>query len=113
MAGWAAVLSLLAIGLRLAQVDSFIGKHRDQVPPLARAPSPGTLEIVFVDAAAGRYALDLVQNDPFLRGARITMVYRGPEDTANLMRQRFPSYHKSAEGRWGELWARPQQAPAN
>src|SRR5207248_116197 len=83
MVCWAAVLSLLlANGLRLIQVDTFITQQRQQVPPLARPAEPGRAEIVFVDIRKGFYALDQVQNDPFLRGPRIVMVYAGAEDTA-------------------------------
>lgn len=113
MALWAAMLSLLlANGLRLSQVDSFITQHRHQVPPLARAAEPGRAEIVFVDTGKGSYVRDLVQNDPLLRGPRIVMVYPGRVEAANLMARRFPRYRKSAEGEWGELWTAPWN-PAN
>lgn len=110
---WAALLSLLlANGLRLIQVDAFITRHRQQVPPLARAVEPGRAEIVFVAAERGFYAVDLVQNDPFLREPRIVMTYPGRAEAANLMAKRFPRYRKSAEGTWGELWTAPWE-PAN
>ncbi len=109
MACWAAVLSLvLANGLRLTQVEIFITGHRKQVPPLVRPAAPGQAEIVFVHPRAGPYAWDLVQNDPFLRGSRITMVSAGTEDTAEFMAQRYPAYRKSAQGSWGELWTAPR-----
>jgi hypothetical protein len=103
---------LLANGLRLSQVDTFITQHRRQVPPLARAAEPGRAEIVFVDTGTGSYVRDLVQNDPLLRGPRIVMVYPGRVEAANLMAGRFPQYRKSAEGKWGELWTAPWN-PAN
>jgi len=107
MAAWAVALSLvLANGLRLVQVDGFIGRHLSQVPPLARAADPAHAEIVFVDPAAGMYTRDMVHNDPFLRDARITMVYDGPDKAAALMAQRFPDYTRRAEGKWGELWTK-------
>lgn len=105
MAAWALVLSaLLSLGLRLVQVDDFISKHRNQVPPLARPADPQRPEIVFVKLASAPYARDMVQNDPFLRGSRVTMVYEGADRVADLMARRFPAYRKSAEGEWGELW---------
>jgi hypothetical protein len=107
MAAWAVGLSLvLANGLRLVQVDGFMGRHIGQVPPLARAADPARAEVVFIDPAAGFYTRDMVHNDPFLRKSRITMVYDGRDQTAALMAQRFPAYTKSAQGKWGELWTK-------
>jgi len=106
MAAWAVALSLvLANGLRLVQVDGFIARHLGQVPPLARAADPARAEIVFIDPR-GFYTRDMVHNDPFLRDARITMVYDGSDKAAALMAQRFPAYTKRAEGKWGELWTK-------
>lgn len=105
MCAWAVVLSaLLATGLRLTQVDTFISRQRAQVPPLAARADPGHPQVVFVNIRAGFYTNDLVQNDPFLRGPRITMVYEGAERTAALMAARFPEYRRSAQEEWGELW---------
>jgi hypothetical protein len=107
MAAWAVALSLLfANGLRLTQVDAFMNRHLNQVPPLARPADPARAEIVFVDPAAGFYTRDMVRNDPFLRDSRLTMVYDGPDKTAALMARRFPAYTRRAEGKWGELWTK-------
>jgi hypothetical protein len=107
MAGWAVALSLVAAnGLRLSQVDSFLGRHLNLVPPLARPADPARPEIVFIDSRAGSYVRDMHQNHPLLRGPRIVMAYDGPEKAAALMARRFPEYTKRAEGRWGELWTR-------
>jgi hypothetical protein len=107
MAAWAIALSLLlANGLRLAQVDGFIGRHLAQVPPLTRPAAAGKSEIVFIDPAAGSYSRDMVHNDPFLRDPRITMVYEGREKAAALMAQRYPDYTRREEGKWGELWTK-------
>jgi hypothetical protein len=107
MAAWAAALSLVfANGLRLVQVEGFIGRHLALVPPLARPVEPGKAEILFINPSAGSYTRDMVHNDPFLRDARQTMVYDGPEQAAALMAQRFPAYTRRAEGKWGELWTK-------
>src|SRR5262249_46595277 len=54
MAAWMIVFSLVAAnGLRLLQVEGFIARHLDQVPPLAMAP--GGRELVFVNPEAGAY----------------------------------------------------------
>jgi hypothetical protein len=114
MAAWAVVLSaILATGLRLAQVDTFISRQRAQVPPLAARADAGRPQVVFVEIRAGFYTRDLVQNDPFLRGPRITMVYEGAERAAALMAARFPAYRRSAQGPWGELWTAPRRNPTD
>lgn len=107
MVAWCVVLSLLlANGLRLVQVGGFVGQHLRQVPPLARAPDRAREQVVFVDIGKGFYTRDMVQNDPFLRGPRITMVM-GPRASADaLMAARFPGYRKVSEGEWGQLWER-------
>lgn len=107
MAAWCVVLSLvLANGLRLVQVYGFVGQHLRQVPPLARAADPARPQVVFVNTAKGFYTRDMIQNDPFLRGPRITMVM-GPSASADaLMAARFPGYRKVSEGEWGQLWER-------
>ena len=105
MAAWAIVFSLLvADGLRLLQVHSFIDRQLSQVPPLARAAEPGQREVIFINPTAGFYAHDRVQNDPFLRGARVTMVFDRQENVAALMATRFPGFRKTEEGSWGERW---------
>ena len=107
MAGWAIVLPLVfANALRLVQVDIFMNRHLNQVPPLAAPADPVRAEIVFIDPEAGFYTRDMVHNDPLLRKPRLTMVYDGREKTAALMAQRFPDYTRSAQGTWGELWTK-------
>lgn len=103
MAAWGIALSLvLANGLRLAQVEGFVSRHLAQVPPLARAAAHP--ELVFVNIYRGFYTQDLVQNDPFLRAARVVLVSRGAEDDAALAARRFPGYRKYEEGAWGSAW---------
>ncbi len=109
MTAWGVALSLVfANALRLTQVDAFMSRHLNQVPPLANPADPARKEIVFVDPNAGFYSRDMVHNDPFLRESRLTMVYDGRERAAALMAQRFPEYVRSAEGGWGELWTAPR-----
>jgi hypothetical protein len=105
MVAWAIVLSLaLANAQRLIQIDTFIGRHLAQVPPLLLPPAAGARELVFVDPGAGAYVEDMVQNDPFLRSPRIVMTAEGKESPAELVQRRFPGYERAAQGRWGELW---------
>ncbi|HEY8070212.1 MAG TPA: hypothetical protein VIF38_15125 [Burkholderiales bacterium] len=110
MAAWGIVLSIVcANGLRLAQVEAFITRHLDQVPPLARPATREQPEVVFVNLAAGLYTRDMVQNDPFLRSPRVVMVQDG-KNIPQLMARHFPAYAKTAEGGWGELWTAAQAA---
>ena len=105
MAAWGLALSLLlANALRLTQVDAFIGKHLEQVPPLARHADGERPELVFIDIKSGFYTQDMVQNDPFLRGPRIVMLRSSPERDAELVAAHFPGYVKIDEGKWGSLW---------
>ena len=114
MAAWTVVLSaLVATGLRLVQVDAFITSHRAQVPPLAVRADANRPQVVFVNVRTGFYTLDMVQNDPFLRGPRITMVYENAERSAALMAARFPAFRISAQGEWGELWTAERRNPTN
>jgi hypothetical protein len=76
------------------------------VPPLARAPDPAREQVVFVNIGRGFYTRDMIQNDPFLRGPRVTMVMGPPASAEALMAARFPGYRKVSEGEWGQLWER-------
>lgn len=103
MAAWAIVFSLAMVdGLRLLQVQSFIVRQIDQVPPLTRPVQEN--EVIFVHPTQGFYAHDMVQNDPFLRGGRVTMVFDREQNVAALMAMRFPGYRKTEQGIWGERW---------
>ena len=112
MAAWLVILSLvLANAMRLAEVEAFGARHLAQVPPLAKAAPRDARQIVFVRANVGFYVRDLVQNDPFLRGTRIIMVYEGAEQAADLMSRKFPGYMKGLSSDWGELWTAQQSTP--
>ena len=105
MAGWGIALSLvLCNALRLIQVESFMDRHLGQVPPLAQAALAGSREVIFVNARNGFYSIDLVQNDPFLRGDRIVMLRRSPERVGEVMARHFPGYARVGSGPWGEHW---------
>lgn len=107
MVAWCAALSLvLANGLRLVQVQGFVGQFLGQVPPLLRKADPARPEALFIDIAHGFYTRDLVQNDPFMRGPRIVMRMGPPAAVEAFMARRFPDYRKVREGPWGQLWER-------
>jgi hypothetical protein len=107
MAAWCAVLSLVfANGLRLVQVQGFVGQYLAQVPPLLRNADPSRPEVLFVNIGHGFYTRDMIQNHPFLRGDRVTMLMGPPAQVEALMAARFPRYRKVSEGPWGQLWER-------
>jgi hypothetical protein len=83
------------------------------VPPLAARANADHPQVVFVNIRSGFYTGDLVQNDPLLRGPRVTMVYEGAERTAALMAARYPAFRRSAQGEWGELWTAARRNPTN
>ena len=91
---------LLANGLRLGQVRSFIDSQLRQIPS---APAPARLEVVFLRPDRGYYTVDLVQNDPFLDGSRWILLSRGPDEDARLM-ARFPGARRVVRTTVGELW---------
>lgn len=104
MVGWGIVFSLVLVnGLRLVQVDTFMHRHKNQIPPVSR-PTDSRPELLFIDTANGFYTRDMIQNDPFLRGPRIILVHRGSYAVAGLIANRFPGYVKADVGKWGELW---------
>lgn len=109
MAGWAALLSLvLATALRTTQVESFVERHLTQVPPYTQAVPEGQREVLFVQPRQGFYAIDLIQNDPFLRHPRIVLAMETPQRAADLMATHFPGFARAAAGPWGELWRGPR-----
>jgi len=113
MAAWACALSfVLANGLRMAQIENFVDRHLAQVPPLYQPAESGRAELVFINTKQGFYSVDLIQNDPFLRDARIILVQRSPEIDEALVAQNFPGYVKATAGSWGERWISMQSRPA-
>lgn len=88
------VLGLMA--WRGWQVSSFIDQHLAQRPPFpADLPS-----IVFI--RNGYYALDLVQNDPFLHGQSLIVRSHGREEDAKLAMKLLPgaTVHASTKNGW-------------
>ena len=96
-----AVLSLVAVtALRGFQVEGFIDQHLSQMP-VAETGSPS---VVFVNPAAGYYAADLVQNDPFLRNQPLVLVTNGRNIDAQMMHRQFPELKKLSDRYNGSVW---------
>jgi len=96
-----ALLSLTAgMALRAVQVDSFISDDLRQMPA-----SAGSSSVVFINAASGYYAEDLVRNDPFLRTSTLRLLSRSGKANAELMAKFFPGYRLVHADAHGEVWS--------
>lgn len=90
---------LLAFPLRLWQVDEHMRKHLSQMPHGAKAEGR---EIVLLNLVnGGYYMVDLVQNDPWLRGGRVVLLSQGPEKDAEMLRRNFPDCKMIKDPPWG------------
>ena len=99
-----ALLSLvLMTSLRAFQVEDFISRHLAQAPI---APH-GEMRVTIIEPLAGFYSVDLVQNDPFLRGHRLMLVTRGPSRDEVMMSKRFPQYTLLYRDHRGSVWGLP------
>lgn len=76
----------------------------DQVPPAGSAASP---RLTFVYPDRGLFAVDLVQNDPFLAGGDVVLLGSNPEDDARLARALSPEAQIVAETNAGIMWQLP------
>jgi len=92
---------LLGNGLRLGQARSFIDAHLAQIPEVAGAHLQ---QVVFVDASRGSYAIDLVQNDPFLESEKWILISHGDAPDARFMRAFFPRARRAATGPVASVW---------
>jgi len=103
-----ALTSLVAaVGLRAWQINTFINGHLRQLPNYY-----GVEPRVVVIAPVGFYPYDLVQNDPFLRGAEVRMVDLGDEATAAAVRRHFPAYHLVYRDNRGQVWSAATPTPS-
>lgn len=91
---------LLGAGHRATQINHFIADDLAELPHYAGTER----HVVFVNDI-GFYSLDLVQNDPWLRGNAIRMVSHGAAADSTLMREQFPQMHKIYQDPYGSVWA--------
>ena len=106
-ADWFRIVGLLAAAslliltpLRAAQVNSFVDRHLDQLPPLAVAEH----QICFLATDRGFYTEDLVQNDPFLGDPLLILDSHGPEMDEQLIHQRFPHARRVYDNGFDTVW---------
>ncbi len=96
----AAASLLILTPLRVAQVYGFVGRHLDQLPPLAAEGS----QICFLATDRGFYVQDLVQNDPFLNRRVTILESRGRKSDRALIKRQFPSARRVHAGASGTVW---------
>lgn len=77
---------LLAFPQRLWQVHNHMQEHLAQVPQSSKGV-PG--EVVLLNGS-GFYAVDLVQNDPWMRGPKHVLYSQGAEKDEAMLRKYFP-----------------------
>ena len=88
-------------GWRAYQINAFISMNLHQVPP-----SPGTgRRIVVINPSFSFYGIDLVHNDPWLRGDVIRMVSNGAAKDAAEIEKYYPGLHRVYEDRYGSVWS--------
>jgi len=78
---------LLAFPLRLWQVHNHMQEHLAQVPQSSKGV-PG--KIVLLNGY-GYYAVDLVQNDPWMRGPKHVLYSQGTDKDEVMLRKYFPN----------------------
>lgn len=109
--GATAVVSMLAAnGQRFFQIDSFIADHLAQFPPRSVAESQ-----LVMHNGRGYYPLDLIQNDPWLRGNSVIVLVRSEEEKAKLLsrfRDRFPVPPEPLTNSFGTTFAGGPMATA-
>jgi hypothetical protein len=102
-----ALLMLLIGGaVRAVQVRSLMTFDLAQIAGYAGTER----RVILINPNGTFYGIDLVQNDPWLRGDVIRMVSHGREEDAQMMARDFPGLHEVYEDKYSDVWS---QAPLN
>jgi hypothetical protein len=97
-----ALLTLIGgIGYRAVEMHDFISQHESQVPSYDGRER----RVVIIDPSFSFYGVDLVQNDPWLRGEVIRMFSHGPAADAQMMRKYFPDMRRVHMDEFGSVWS--------
>ncbi|MEW6132014.1 MAG: hypothetical protein AB1591_02450 [Pseudomonadota bacterium] len=92
-----AMLSLLALNaLRLVQMGEFMQAHLAQSPPRVEASG----RKIYMHYGRGYYALDLIQNDPWMRGDEVVLLVRNKADVQRVL-EYFPGARQVADNQYG------------
>jgi hypothetical protein len=92
---------VLAVGVRAWQMQAFMAADLNQLPHYHGKER----RIVIVDYVKSFYGADLVQNDPWLRGAEIRMITHGAAEDEEMMAQNYPTWHQVYADRYGTVWS--------
>lgn len=101
-----ALLTLtIGIGFRALQIRQFVSQMMHQEPSYAGTER----RVVIIDPRLSFYGIDLVRNDPWLRGNLTRMVSRGRTTDARMMAHYFPEMHKVYSDPFGTVWSAARQ----
>jgi len=104
------VLTLVfGVGLRAVQMQSFMAYDLSQLPHYAGRDR----HVVILDPNVMFYGGDLVQNDPWLRGAEIRMMSHGRAEDQKLMAQFYPQMHQVFATHDAWVWSTAPDAHPN
>lgn len=101
VAACALMMLVAGTGFRALQMQGFIARQQSQMP----AYSGTERRVVIIDSRLSFYGRDLVQNEPWLRGALIRMSSHGPVADAQMMQEHFPGLHRVYSDRYGSVWS--------
>jgi hypothetical protein len=102
-----ALLSLVfGVGLRASQIREFVNDQLGQLPRYTGTEP----RVVVIEADKGFYALDLVQNDPFLRDSVVNFVQLNPKATAAALHAHYPTYQLVFQDERGQVWSEARTA---
>lgn len=92
-----AVLSLVVLNaFRFVQMGQFMQAHLAQFPPRVEASG----RKIYMHYGRGYYALDLIQNDPWLRGDEVVLLVRNEADVQRML-EYFPRARPVAGNQYG------------
>jgi len=103
VAGLAALSLLSLTSIDAVNVRGHIDRHLAQIPKADK----GVPQVVFVNRVFGYYAVDLVQNDPFLRKRPLMLVSHGLKADTALMSEHFPELKMTESSYRGSVWSDP------
>jgi hypothetical protein len=103
----ALLMLVIGVSVRGAQIRELMTGHLSQLPAYAGSEP----RVMFIDPQFSFYGEDLVQNDPYLRGNIVRMLYSGPAQNAKLMRQLHPEFRKVYFDEHGEVWSAATPLP--
>ncbi len=95
-------------GWRAYQIHSFISMNLAQLPVYEGKQH----RVVIIDPHVLFYGMDLVRNDPWLRGGVVGMITHGNTADAAMMQAQFPQMRRVVAGPSGSVWAADSQQAA-